>query len=83
MKIEDLIKSFKNDGDEYNWEHTIEGTLHSFLGIEISTVERTTVDKHGNKKIMKHYKFSQKGLIEKILRTTGMMTCNKKGTPTC
>ena len=59
-KIEDLIKTFKDDGDEYNWEHTIEGTLHSFLGIEISEVERTTVDEHGNKKTIKGYKFFQK-----------------------
>ena len=34
------------------------------------------------KKTIKGFKFSERGLIEKILRTTGMMDCNRKGTPT-
>ena len=36
--IDDLIKTFEDDGNEYNWEHTIEGNLQSFLGIDITPV---------------------------------------------
>jgi hypothetical protein len=27
-----LIQSLKDDGDDYNWEHTVEGKLSAFLG---------------------------------------------------
>jgi hypothetical protein len=33
--IDDLLESFKNDGDEYNWEMTVEGSVNEFLGILI------------------------------------------------
>lgn len=73
-----LIQTLTNDGDEYNWEHTVEGDLHSFLGINIAQVEKK--DKQGNK--MKGWKFTQRGLIDKILRSTKMQDCNPKHTPT-
>ena len=50
--IDDLIKTFEDDGDEYNWEHTTEGNLKSFLGIEINPVEKTVTDDKGNKKTL-------------------------------
>ena len=73
-----LIETFKTDGDEFNWEHTIEGDLHSFLGVKIEAMTKT--DDKGKK--LNGFKFTQKGLIEKILKTTGMQDCNAKKTPT-
>ena len=73
-----LIDTFKTDGDEFNWEHTIEGDLHSFLGVKIEAMTKT--DDKGKK--LNGFKFTQKGLIEKILKTTGMQDCNAKKTPT-
>jgi hypothetical protein len=66
----DIIKSFINDGDEYNWEHTVEGEVNSFLGINIVRDGDTGT-----------FKFTQKGLIDKILKATGMQDCNAKPTP--
>jgi hypothetical protein len=37
------MQSFKDDGDEYNWEMTIEGTAQEFLGINIDRIENTHV----------------------------------------
>jgi hypothetical protein len=30
-----IIKSFKADGDKYNWELTVEGEVNAFLGINM------------------------------------------------
>lgn len=68
--FDDIIQSFTDDGDQYNWEHTIEGEVNSFLGI---TINRDAKD--GS------FKFTQRGLIEKILGATGMTDCNAKPTP--
>ena len=64
------IQSFIDDGDIYNWEHTIEGEVQAFLGINIQKN-----DKDGS------FKFTQRGLIDKILLTTNMTDCNGKPTP--
>ena len=64
------IQLFIDDGDIYNWEHTIEGEVQAFLGINIQKN-----DKDGS------FKFTQRGLIDKILLTTNMMDCNGKPTP--
>ena len=67
--IDDLLESFKNDGDEYNWEMTVEGSVNEFLGIDITRM--------GNK-----WKLTQKGLIQNVLKATGMVDCNAKESPT-
>ena len=64
------IQSFVDDGDKYNWEHTIEGEVEAFLGINIAKNE-----KDGS------FKFTQRGLIDKILLATNMTECNGKPTP--
>ena len=75
--ITNLIKTFKDDGNEFNWEHTIEGDLHSFLGVTIQEVK-----KQENGKQVIGWKFTQSGLIKKILQATGMVYCNGKDSPT-
>ena len=72
--IYELIETFKTDGDQFNWEHTIEGDLHSFLGVKIAEVTKTDA----NVKKCCIFKFTQKGLIEKVLKVTGMQDCNAK-----
>ena len=64
-----LIKTFKDDGDEFNWEMTVEQDVTAFLGIQILQ------KKDGR------YKLIQTGLINKVLNTTGMEDCNSKPAP--
>ena len=71
--IKAIRDSFTNDGNEYNWEHTYEGTISTFLGINIKAVKKN--DKNG-------FSFTQPGLIEKIIKATGMQDCNIVATPT-
>jgi Reverse transcriptase (RNA-dependent DNA polymerase) len=52
-----FIQSLQDDGDEYNWEHTLEGTVSAFLGIDIQ-YNKTT----------KHFKLTQTGLVDKVLK---------------
>ena len=66
--IDQLLDSFHNDGDEYNWEMTIEGTVQEFLGINIH--------REGTK-----WHLTQAGLINNVLKATGMEHCNSKPTP--
>ena len=67
--IDDLMmQSFKDDGDEYNWEMTIEVTVQEFLGINIDRIDNT-------------WELTQTGLIQAILKTAGMKDCNAKLTP--
>lgn len=70
-RIDDFLQTFKDDGDEFNWEMTEEGTINDFLGIKItrSASERT-------------WTMTQTGLIDKVLAATGMTNCNAKETPT-
>jgi transposase InsO family protein len=65
-----FIQSLKDDGDEYNWEHTVEGKVSAFLGIDIQYNKTTN-----------QYKLTQTGLIDKVLRATGLSDCNAKPTP--
>jgi hypothetical protein len=67
--IDDLLESFRNDGDQYNWEMTVEGSVHEFLGINI--------ERNGNK-----WKMTQTGLINNVLKATNMTNCNAKDSPT-
>lgn len=69
--IDKLLKSFDDDGDEFNWEMTIEGSVTEFLGIEMTPVNDTN-----------GWKLTQRGLIDKVLDTTGLTDCNSNSTPT-
>jgi hypothetical protein len=67
--IDDLMmQSFKDDGDEYNWEMTIEVTVQEFLGINIDGIDNT-------------WELTQTGLIQAVLKAAGMEDCNAKLTP--
>lgn len=39
VNIDELIKSFRDDGDKYNWEVKVAGTVHNFFGIEIKNLD--------------------------------------------
>ena len=67
--FQDIIQSFKDDGDQYNWELTVEGEVNSYLGI---CIEKT---QDGG------FQLTQAGLVDKILKTTNMDDCNAKRTP--
>jgi Reverse transcriptase (RNA-dependent DNA polymerase) len=68
VTIDQLLQSFHDDGDQYNWEMTIEGTIQEFLGINLT--------RRGNE-----WHLTQEGLIQSVLKTTGMLHCNSKSTP--
>ena len=38
-EIDNVIKSFKEDGTSYNWEHSNGESLYEFLGIDIQTLD--------------------------------------------
>jgi hypothetical protein len=65
-----FVKSLRDDGDSYYWEHTVEGAVSAFLGIDIQ---------HHAKQ--NQYKLTQTGLVDKILDTTNLRDCNGKSTP--
>ena len=65
-EIDKLIKSFKEDRDEFNWEMKIKNTVHEFLGIKVTELPGG------------EFKFTQKGLIEKVLKTTNCIKVNPK-----
>ena len=68
--IDEFLQSFKDDGDEFNWEHTPGTDINKFLGIKIDATEEGG------------FMFSQPALIEKVLGACNMLKCNKKDTPT-
>jgi hypothetical protein len=69
--IDSLLNTFDNNGDEFNWEMTIEGSVMEFLGIEMTQVNGTN-----------GWKLTQGGLsIDKVLDTTGLTGCNSNATP--
>ena len=68
--IRDVLQSFTNDGDERKWEHTIEGSVHAFSGIDVEELG------DGG------WKLTRSGLINNILETAKMMECSSKPTPT-
>ena len=58
------MKSFKEDGPIYNWEHSKGESVSEFIGIDIKTLD------NGG------FQFCQTGLIHKVLEATGMEHCN-------
>eukprot|EP00957_Ditylum_brightwellii_P195588 14903108-Ditylum_brightwellii.AAC.1 len=62
--IDAVLKSSKEDGDKYNWEMTKGGSVEEVLGIKVNSLGDSA------------YKLTQEGLIDKILKTTGMENCN-------
>jgi hypothetical protein len=62
------MQSFKDDGDEYNWEMNIEGTVQEFLRINIDRIENT-------------WELTRTGLIQAVLKAAGIEDCNAKPTP--
>lgn len=68
--IDELLQSFIDDGDKYNWEHTEEGSVTEYLGIDFSRLH------DGG------WKLTQTGLIDKVLKATGMEDCNTDASPT-
>ena len=69
-EINNVMKSFKEDGPSYNWEHSKVESVSEFLGIDIKTF-----DNCGSQ-------FCQTGLIRKVLEATGMEHSNGFPTPT-
>jgi hypothetical protein len=69
--IDSLLKSFDDNSDEFNWKMTIEGSVTEFLGIEMTPVNGTN-----------GWKLTQRGLIDKVLDTMGLTSCNSNATPT-
>ena len=70
QRITDFLQTFKDDGDEFNWEMTEEGSINDFLGIKITRSSERT------------WTMTQEGLTDKVLAATGMTDCNAKETPT-
>ena len=66
--IDNAMKSFKEDGTSYNWEHSKGESVSEFLGIDIKTLDNGVSQ------------FCQTGLIRKVLEATGMDHSN--GLPT-
>ena len=69
-EIDNVMKSFKEDGPSYNWEHSKAESVTQFLGIDIKTFY------DGG------FQFCQTGLIRKVLEATVMKHCNGLPTPT-
>ena len=69
-EIKNLMKSFKEFGPSYNWEHSKRESVSEFLGIDIKTLD------NGG------FQFFLTGLIRKVLESTGMEDCNGLPTPT-
>ena len=63
------MKSFKEDGPSYNWEHSKGESVSDLLGIDIKTLD------NGG------FQFFQTGLIRKVLEATGMEHSNGFPTP--
>ena len=64
------MKSFKEDGPSYNWEHSKGESVSEFLGIDDNTLD------NGG------FQFFLTGLTRKVLETTGMDHSNRLPTPT-
>ena len=68
--IDNVMKSFKEYGPSYNWEHSKGKSVSELFGIDIQKL-----DDGG-------FQFCQTGLIRKVLESTGMEHCNGLPTPT-
>ena len=64
------MKSFKEDGTIYNWEHSKGDSVYEFLGIDINKL-----DDGG-------FQFCQTILIRKVLESRGINNFNLFTTPT-
>ena len=69
-EIDNVMKSFKEDGPSYDWEHSKGESLSEFLVIDINTLD------NGG------FHFCQTGWIRKVLEAIGMEDCNGFPTPT-
>ena len=69
-EIDNVMKSFKEDGPSFNWEHLKGESVSRFLGIDIKTLD------NGG------FQFCQTGLIRKVMEATGMDHCNGLQTTT-
>ena len=69
-EIDNVMKSFKEDGFSYNWEYSKGESVSEFLGIDIKKLDNGGVQ------------FCQNGLIRKVLEATGVEHCNGLPTPT-
>ena len=63
-EIDNVMKSFKEDGTSYNWEHSKGESVSDFLGIDTKTLDDGGCQ------------FCQTVLIRKVLEATGMDHCN-------
>ena len=68
--IRNVLQSFTDDGDEHKWEHTVEGSVSAFLGVDVEEL-----DDGG-------WKPTQSGFINNVLETMKMTECSSKPTPT-
>ena len=59
IDIDNVMKSFKEDGPSYNWEHSKGESFSEFLVIDIKTLD------NGG------FQFFQAVLIRKVLEATG------------
>ena len=57
-EIDNVMRYFKEDGPNYNWEHSKGESVSEFLGIDIKTFD------NGG------FQFCQTGLIHKVLEAT-------------
>ena len=69
-EIDNVMKSFKEDGPSYNWEHSKVESVDEFLGIDIKTLDDDV------------FMFCQTELICKVLEATGIDHFNGLPTPT-
>ena len=69
-EIDNVMKSFKEDGPSYNWGHSKGESVSKFLGIDIKTLDNCG------------FQFFQTGLIHKVLEDTEMEHYNGLPTPT-
>ena len=56
--IDNVMKSFKENGPSYNWEHSNVESVSDFLGIDIKTLDN------------EEFQFYQTGLIRNVLEAT-------------
>ena len=68
--IDNVMKSFKEDGIIYNLEHSKGESISEFSGIYIKTLDDGVLQ------------FYQTGLIQGVLEAKGMEHCNGSPTPT-
>ena len=69
-EIDNVMKSFKEDGPSYNWEYSKGESVSEFFGIDIKILD------NGG------FQFCQTGLVCKVLEATGMEDCEWLPIPT-